>query len=56
MQLFQNVSSAGVLSYFKMQLYGTEEDMMARRMKDTVINDCGKWNEDGLCQGMHNNV
>ncbi|XP_032902372.1 proprotein convertase subtilisin/kexin type 4 isoform X4 [Amblyraja radiata] len=42
--------NTGVLSYFKMQLYGTEEDMMARRMKDTVINDCGKWNEDGLCQ------
>ncbi|XP_069784213.1 proprotein convertase subtilisin/kexin type 4-like isoform X2 [Narcine bancroftii] len=42
--------NTGTLSYFKLQLYGTDEDMMARPMKDAVISDCGKWNEDGLCE------
>ncbi|XP_062888057.1 proprotein convertase subtilisin/kexin type 4-like isoform X1 [Mobula hypostoma] len=48
-----NSRNTGFLSYFKMILYGTDEDMMARQMKDTVISDCVKWNEDGLCQECH---
>ncbi|XP_078412120.1 proprotein convertase subtilisin/kexin type 4-like isoform X2 [Cetorhinus maximus] len=42
--------NTGVLSYFKLHLYGTDENMMARRIKDAVISHCRNWNEDGLCE------
>uniref|UniRef100_UPI00398E6DBB proprotein convertase subtilisin/kexin type 4-like isoform X3 n=1 Tax=Pristiophorus japonicus TaxID=55135 RepID=UPI00398E6DBB len=42
--------NTGVLSHFKVHLYGTDENMMARHIKDAVISDCRKWNEDGLCE------
>ncbi|XP_078054888.1 proprotein convertase subtilisin/kexin type 4-like [Mustelus asterias] len=42
--------NTGVLSFFKLRLYGTDENMMARRIKDTVISHCSKWNDNGLCE------
>ncbi|GCC31166.1 proprotein convertase subtilisin/kexin type 4-like [Chiloscyllium punctatum] len=48
-------TNTGVLSYFKLLLYGTDENMMTRRTKDTVISHCINWNEDGVCEECQGN-
>ncbi|XP_072338236.1 proprotein convertase subtilisin/kexin type 4-like isoform X3 [Scyliorhinus torazame] len=45
--------NSGVLSFFKLHLYGTDENMMARRIKDSVISHCNNWNVDRLCEECH---
>ncbi|XP_043910766.1 proprotein convertase subtilisin/kexin type 4 [Protopterus annectens] len=42
--------NTGFLSDFILQLYGTDEDMMARHMEDIVIKECRKWSQDGQCE------
>ncbi|XP_053326308.1 proprotein convertase subtilisin/kexin type 4-like [Spea bombifrons] len=39
----------GFLNNFKLILYGTEEDMMARRIQRSVRRDCLTWDSNGLC-------
>ncbi|XP_048415915.1 proprotein convertase subtilisin/kexin type 4-like [Stegostoma tigrinum] len=48
--------NTGALSYSKLLLYGTDENMMTRHITDTVISHCSNWNEDGVCEECQGNL
>uniref|UniRef100_A0ACB8F289 Proprotein convertase subtilisin/kexin type 4 n=2 Tax=Sphaerodactylus townsendi TaxID=933632 RepID=A0ACB8F289_9SAUR len=42
--------NTGVLTHFVLKLYGTDEDMSARRTAALVVSECVRRDEDGTCQ------
>uniref|UniRef100_H3AF55 Proprotein convertase subtilisin/kexin type 4 n=1 Tax=Latimeria chalumnae TaxID=7897 RepID=H3AF55_LATCH len=43
-------SNTGLLIYFELKLYGTNEDMMTRATETEVVSDCKKYNAEGACE------
>ncbi|XP_030075884.1 proprotein convertase subtilisin/kexin type 4 [Microcaecilia unicolor] len=43
-------SNNGFLFSFMLQLYGTEENMMTRKIKSSVVSKCLRWTVEGACE------
>ncbi|XP_036375224.1 proprotein convertase subtilisin/kexin type 4-like [Megalops cyprinoides] len=45
-----DLSNRGILTHFQLELYGTEERMIRRRMERTVVHQCAVWSSNGTCK------
>ncbi|KAM4707299.1 proprotein convertase subtilisin/kexin type 4 isoform 1-T2 [Discoglossus pictus] len=43
--------NTGSLLNFKLILYGTDEDMISRKIRSSVVSDCVSLDSNGICQG-----
>ncbi|XP_015221100.1 proprotein convertase subtilisin/kexin type 4 isoform X2 [Lepisosteus oculatus] len=43
-------TNTGVLSHFRLELYGTEENVAERGVERTVVEECLDWSPQGICQ------